>query len=128
MLPANCQQYKICLEYAYIVCIYECICKAWVNSSPSCTVDLMRGMRPKLNLKYSFHIYNATSLFQRMITSIFYQIQSTQSCTQMQVHKYVCLYICKNIHVITNFCCRLLSETLTSSSSFRVSHSRFFFS
>lgn len=89
-------------------------------------VDLTRGMRPQLNLNalviFTMQLPLSAHSHSHYYDHILYEIQIQY--VSMRV-------VCVCVHLITNFCCRLLSETLTSSSSsssFRVSHSHSRFS
>lgn len=96
-------------------------------------VDLTRGMRPQLNLNalviFTMQLPLSAHSHSHYYDHILYEIQIQIHAGSVCVCVCWCLYC---VHLITNFCCRLLSETLTSSSlpssSFRVSHSHSRFS
>lgn len=99
-------------------------------------VDLTRGMRPQLNLSalviFTMQLPLSAHSYSHYYNHILYEIQIQIQYVSMRV-VCVCACVCwclYCVHLITNFCCRLLSETLTSSSSssFRVSHSHSRFS
>lgn len=73
-------------------------------------VDLTRGMRPQLNLNalviFTMQLPLSAHSHSHYYDHILYEIQI----------QYVSMRVVY-VHLITNFCCRLLSETLTSTSS-----------
>lgn len=75
-------------------------------------VDLTRGMRPQLNLNalviFTMQLPLSAHSHSHYYDHILYEIQIQY--VSMRV-------VCVCVHLITNFCCRLLSETLTSTSS-----------